>query len=366
MKRSVFIGFFVAASLAAADLQVHTWNAAAAARFLDQREVWWASWPQAARDHGTFCVSCHTAIPYALARPALRAALNEQSPSKEERELRENASKRVRLWNDVGPYYAGQDRESRGTEAVANAVVLASLDASARHLSAEGRAALDTMWALQQTSGANRGAWPWINFRNEPWEGNDSPFYGACLAAIAAGTAPGGYQAEPGVRTHIDLLRAYLAAEYPKQSLLNQAFLLWASTRLHGLTTADQQRSIVNELLNAQRDDGGWSVSAVAWSLRAAGFSALSKVWRSDASPLHTHSDGLATGVVVTALEQYGLHNGDAHLEHALAWLNQNQNAGGEWRAESLNTHRDPSPGPGLFMTDAATAFAALALANAH
>jgi squalene-hopene/tetraprenyl-beta-curcumene cyclase len=366
MKTALFIGFFVAARLAAADLHVHAWNASGAARFLDQRAAWWASWPQAARDHHTFCVSCHTTIPYALARTALRATLHEQSPSNNERELRENVGKRVRLWTDVQPYYPGQDRESRGTEAVANAVVLASLDASAGHLSTESRAALDGMWALQQTAGAGKGAWPWINFRNEPWEGNDSPFYGACLAAIAAGIAPGDYQAETGIRPHIDLLHAYLTAEYPKQSLLNQAFLLWGSARIHALLTVDQQRSIVNALLNAQRDDGGWSVSSIAWSLRAAGFSAMSKVWRSDASPLYTHSDGLATGVVVTALEQYGLRRGDAHLDRALAWLSRNQNAEGEWRAESLNKHRDPSPGPGLFMTDAATAFAALALANAR
>ena len=86
---------------------VHTWNPAAAARFLDQREGWWAAWPQAARDQRTFCVSCHITIPYALARPTLRAVLREQSPSKEERELCENVAKRVRLWNNAGPYYAG-------------------------------------------------------------------------------------------------------------------------------------------------------------------------------------------------------------------------------------------------------------------
>ena len=148
MKRSVLIGLFVAARLAAADLQVHKWNPAAASRFLDQREAWWASCPRAARDQGTFCVSCHTTIPYALARPALRAVLHEQSPSNDERELRENVAKRVRLWNEVGPYYAGQDRESRGTESVANAVVLASLDAPAKHLSAEARAALDSDVAI--------------------------------------------------------------------------------------------------------------------------------------------------------------------------------------------------------------------------
>ena len=54
------------------------WNPKAAAAYLDQRQDWWQKWPPAARDRGTFCVSCHTAATYALARPALRGALGEE------------------------------------------------------------------------------------------------------------------------------------------------------------------------------------------------------------------------------------------------------------------------------------------------
>ena len=57
------------------------WNAKAAAAYLDGRSNWWMSWPSAARNHGTFCVSCHTAVPYAISRLALRSALSEQEPS---------------------------------------------------------------------------------------------------------------------------------------------------------------------------------------------------------------------------------------------------------------------------------------------
>jgi len=365
MRFCTLIALIAGASLAGADLPPHEWNASAAARFLDQRESWWAAWPDAARDHQTFCVSCHTAIPYALARPVLRTVLGETT-APGERQLRENVAKRVGLGSEALPYYPGQDRQSRGTEAVGNAIVLAALDAAAGRLSSEGRAALDAMWTLQETSGPMKGAWPWINFYNEPWEGNDSPFYGACLAALATGLAPENYQAAIKIRGPLEILREYLTEQYPKQSLLNQAFLLLASTKLRGLLTAAQQRAIASGLLNAQRDDGGWSSSSIAWSLRAAGFSAMSKVWRSDASPLHTHSDGLATGVVVFALEQSGPPHADQQLQRGVAWLNQNQSPTGEWRAESSNKHRDPTPGPGLFMTDAATAFAALALAGAH
>ena len=49
------------------------WDKAAAAKYLDSREVWWQAWPPAQKDHETVCVSCHTNVPYALARPALRS-----------------------------------------------------------------------------------------------------------------------------------------------------------------------------------------------------------------------------------------------------------------------------------------------------
>ena len=53
----------------------------AAAAYLDARAEWWSTWSNAARDRGTFCISCHTTLPYALARPALRASLGERQPS---------------------------------------------------------------------------------------------------------------------------------------------------------------------------------------------------------------------------------------------------------------------------------------------
>jgi hypothetical protein len=261
----------------------------------------------------------------------------------------------VRLWKEVQPYFIGQDQQSRGTEAVVNALVLASLDAGQGKFSNDTRAAFNNLWALQDPS----GAWPWINFHNEPWEGADSPFYGACLAAIAVGTAPD----YGGPTPKLDLLRTYLQREYLKQPLIHQVFLLWASGKWPDLLTADQRNGIVNQLLGEQRSDGGWSLSSLAWSWRVTTTKSLYKLWmRSDESPLHAHSDGLATGLAAYALEQSGLPRNDSKLQRALDWLAHNQNADGSWRANSLNEHRDLSPGPGLFMTDAATAYAVLAL----
>src|SRR5437899_8154527 len=87
----------------------------AAAAYLDGRLTWWMGWSSAARDHETFCVSCHTVLPYAMARPALRAALAEQAPSPVERKLLDNVIKRVRMWTEVEPFYPDKKKEDPKT-----------------------------------------------------------------------------------------------------------------------------------------------------------------------------------------------------------------------------------------------------------
>src|SRR6266852_1626415 len=69
-----------------------TWVPKAAAAYLDQRAEWWMRWPGSARDHGTFCISCHTALPYALSRAALREEPADDAPSDTERRLLENVT----------------------------------------------------------------------------------------------------------------------------------------------------------------------------------------------------------------------------------------------------------------------------------
>jgi hypothetical protein len=133
-------------------------------------------WQRAARDHGTFCVSCHTCCPTA-SRAALRESLADHDTlSANERRLIDNVTRRVRLWKDVGPYYgdrADKAVESRGTEAVLNALILAAHDARSGRLSADTRTALENMWALQEPTGDRAGAWPWLQFGLSPWEDGD-------------------------------------------------------------------------------------------------------------------------------------------------------------------------------------------------
>ena len=341
-----------------------SWDPKAAAAYLDRRQTWWMEWPRAQRDHETFCVSCHTSVPYALSRSALRTALAEQAPSPNERRLLDSVTKRVRLWKDVEPFYKDADRgpyksvESRGTESVLNALILSSRDAQSGQLSNDAHTAFENMWAEQQIAGKQKGAWLWLRFNNEPWEANDSDYFGATLAAVAMGMAPENYRATPEVQTSLKLLREYLNREFAVQTTINRVLLLWAAAKLPGLLEPDRQKAIIGELLEKQQADGGWSLSS------------LSGEWkRADGTAQATTSDGYATGLITLVLQRAGIPPENAKLQRGLAWLIANQDkTEGSWAAYSLNKSKENhiSPETALFMNDAATSYAVLSLTAAN
>src|SRR5580704_14010832 len=346
-----------------------TWDPKTAAAYLDYREGWRAEWTGSARDHGTFCISCHTALPYALSRPALRVALAETGPSVNECRLIEDVTQRVRFWKDVGPNYSDQGydhktAESCGTESVLNALILASHDAQSGQLSDDTRAAFDHMWALQQTTGENRGSWLWLQFDQEPWEANDSAYYGAALAAMAVGTAPGNYASTPGIQDNLAHLREYLTRESAAQSTLNRVFLLWASTKLPGLLAPEQRDAITKEILKRQQADGGWRLASITWRWNGWTLRSFENMWlREYGTLMEGKSDGVATSLMTLALQEAGMPRDNPQLKHVLSWLMSNQNAAeGFWPSASVNKRRHKSSDTGRFMSDAATAFAVLAL----
>jgi len=353
MRTVALVIFFLCVSQAQAG-DAKSWDRKAAAAYLDGRMNWWESWPSAARDHGTFCVSCHTSLPYALARPALRSALAEQDISADERVFLDNISKRVSLWQEVDPFYsdakngAPKSAESRGTEAVLNALVLNRYGAPA------AADALRNMWALQLKAGEKRGSWIWLNFHNEPWEADDSAFWGASLAGLATGFAPEGYRKSSEIQENLAMLAEYLQREQQSQSTLNRAVALWASGKVPQLLKAEQRAAIVAEIAGKQREDGGWSEASL-----------VIKDWkRRDGTPMDAESDGYGTGLMVTALEQSGEASAKTAITKGLAWLEQHQDTSGAWLSTSMNKKRDPASDAGRFMSDAATAYSVLALTN--
>lgn len=382
MTRAKTIALAMTAAVAATELVIATgmaarvlpqpWNAKAAAVYLDQRQGWWESWPKAARDHGTACVSCHTAIPYALARPELRAILHENEVAAPEQKLVADVVTRVRAWAEVKPFYgdttpAGRTKaiQSRGTEAVLNALVLASQDQREGVISPDARQAFSNMFALQELTGDDVGAWPWLNFGLRPWESSSATYFGVAIAAIAVGMEPEGYAESASIQSNVERLRMYLRTHLDQPlwyrlrrrdnpDLFNRAMLLWASAKLPKLLSSDERRAIVAALWDAQDSDGSWKLASLGhWS-------------RADGVLPELTGDGYATGLVAYALEEAGAEPNEPHLARALLWLARRQDAiTGTWSATSLNKQRDPETNVGKFMTDAATAYAVLALARA-
>jgi squalene-hopene/tetraprenyl-beta-curcumene cyclase len=336
------------------------WNPAAAASYIDARSAWWMAWPSAARDHGTFCISCHTTEPFLLGRAALRKTLHEPTASPNEKRLLDNVVHRVRLWSEVEPFYPSQARdmsktsESRGTESILNALALVWRDKPTGHLSDDARLALKNMWALQLRAGDSAGSWAWLQFHNAPFEG-DSQYYGTALAAVAAGSAGSEYLKASEIQDGVKLLRGYLAREMDSQTALDRVVLLWASATMPGLLTEAQQNSIIAQTVAKQRQDGGFSTSS------------LVGMWkRHDNTPQDEQSDGYATGLVAFVLDQTKVPAAQDAARRSLLWLERNQQADGRWAASSLNKKRELSSDAGRFMSDAATAYAVLALENAN
>lgn len=333
------------------------WDPGKAAGYLDSRIEWWMTWKSAARDHDTFCVSCHTSAPYAIGRSALHDALGEKGVTADERKVLDNVAKRVRMWNEVAPFYPdsekspGKTAESRGTESVLNALILSWNDRPTGKLSADAKLAFDNMWSEQIKSGDAKGAFGWLQFHNAPFEG-DSQYYGAALAAVAVGYAPGGYKSSPAIQANLRTLREYLIRERDSQKLIDKLILLWASAGLPDLLTDAERKAIIAETTAKQQVDGGFSLSTFIGPWK-----------RRDNTPLEAKSDGYATAVVAFTLKQAGVKPQDPVLERSLQWLKKNQEASdGRWLAYSLNKQRDLTSDPGRFMSDAATAYAAMAL----
>jgi len=346
-----------------ADAQI-SWSPKAAAKYLDGRLESWLAWTGAARGHGTVCVSCHTTMPIALACQALGARLGETAGAIAERKLIDNVKNRVENWTRIvsdcptnmdcfDPYYMDMKAESLGTESVLNALVLVHDSPRGKDsaLNETARTALRRLWDQQQKN----GSWLWLDFGLNPWE-KEGAYYGASLAALAVGMAGKDYYEHEGLQSQITALKTYLRNRNANQPLHHRVVALWASSWLAGLLTGTDEQQIVEELLNAQESDGGWSLPKLGKKESGA------QGWTSKgANPEGSVSDGYATGLVVLALKRAGLAADNQQLQKGVAWLAANERDG-TWPVNHLNKRRDPQTNTGMFMQDAATAFAVLAL----
>ncbi len=348
MRLALLVPFALVSGFAA------DWDPQLAANYLDSRQQAWFAWPRAQKDPGGTCLSCHTGMPYLLARPALRKTLGESAPTSHEQGLLDGIRGRIAF--DSPSRFVPAIKEPSasqwlGVEAILAAFLLAAEDRRRGSLSKETEAAFERMWKLQILEGEARGAWHWNSLKLDPWEEPDSAFFGASLAALATGIAPANYQKRPDIRAGRDLLAAYLNTGQRAQPLHNRLILVWASMHLSGVLPVADRKAIIEDALRLQQQDGGWKIASLGpWP-------------EHPGAPQSPGSNAYATGLAAFLLQQGGVPRSNPALKRALAWLRARQDPeGGFWEAPSMNKQYSPGSMQLHFMRDAATAFASMAL----
>jgi squalene-hopene/tetraprenyl-beta-curcumene cyclase len=299
---------------------VKKWSAAKAAEYLDGVGVNWT------RDRN--CITCHTNMPYLMARPMLNGKPEGW------REVR------AFLETDVAKWAKGA--KPRGDAfVVATAAGLVFTDAfGSGKLSDASKQALATMWVVQKES----GEWNWIKCDWPPLEHDD--YFGAALAAVTVAMAPEQYADSDEAQAGLKKLRTYFG-KTPAPDLHHQAMLLWASTKIPNLMTEAEQKKTIEALRKLQHKDGGWSLPSLGTYARR------DKTMNDPNAP----SDGYGTGFIITIFRQAGIPATDPAIAKGITWLKANQRESGRWYTRSLNNDK------AHYITNAGTAFAVMALA---
>ena len=112
----------------------------------------------------------------------------------------------------------------------------------------------------------------------------------------------------------------------PRLSLHHKAWLLWASIPLDDLMTPAERAQTIKDLLDLQRDDGGWSLKSLGdWKRTVA-----------KANDEPTESDGYATGLILYVLRQASVLATREPMRRGVDWLKTHQRASGCWFTRSV------------------------------
>ena len=341
MSDEEFVTLLASAELgpyAREDALADTFSMERAVTFLDRVAVTWGE------KYG--CVTCHTNGLYLTAPPEIFGERRAFEITHKQ------AARFVRSWraDDVPGHdakYLQQAYSPHVVDVIGTSAFLAINEAQsgASELSDIAAEALDHAWSLQDEGGH------WADWTVSNWPPFESDFhFPVTLMAIATGMAPGDYPSTDAAVVGMRRIRAHIDANPPKTAH-NRGMLLWAGSVNEGLVgDADRQRWI-GELLDLQRDDGGWASGKLGvWRMR--------KGLESD-PPVTVESDGYGTGFVIYVLRQAGVPASHAAIQRGVGWLKTNQRAGGYWWTQSIRNSFTTSN----FLTHAGTTFAVKALA---
>lgn len=288
-----------------------------AVKYLEQGALAWSG----ARK----CVSCHTNGTYLTLMPSLTPYLGK--PNAEVREFAVTALKQL----------GGMDRtdlkkSTRPAQVIYIAAGLAEWDAHVtKTLSDETKQALALMFEIQLDTGTwgTLDCWP-------PYESD--AFHEATVAAMAVAAAPGWLDGlgDESLKTGVAKLKKYLQTETPPQDY-GRVLLLWASTRMPDLLTAEKKQELIDLLWKKQQADGGWSIRTFGQPEQWGKGNRAAKL-REEPEFASPPSDGHQTGLAIIVLREAGVPANDPRIQKGVQWLLKNQRESGRWWTRSLNT----------------------------
>jgi squalene-hopene/tetraprenyl-beta-curcumene cyclase len=335
MHTRVFLAMATALVAAITMSAASSWDPKLAAQYLDTRQKEWAAWAPAQSADGA-CVSCHTGMPYLLARPALRRLLDEHEPTLYESSLI------ARLESHAGAKPAAA-LQSVETIFAANFVAGAAQQKT-----------FEQLFALQKIDGPLKGGWQWYNANLDPWETAPAFAYGSAMAALAIGSAPADIRNTPDAKERLRALGEYLQTGYDARPLHTRLAILWAAAKTPDLVTPAMRQATIAEILEKQQPDGGWTLESLGpWAEHAAAPPSL--------APGASHA--YATAFTTFVLQRAAGASLRSRLGRATAWLRDHQDRQtGAWPAVSMNKKYPAGSMEEKFLQDAATGFAVAAL----
>lgn len=298
--------------------------------YLDNRNKEWSEKQK--------CLCCHTTLPYVMTR----AYDTQSAPIFESFKAR--AEYRVNNLNSK-PWYQEDSvgRDSRPTEAVLNAVTLVMYDqARQQGYRAVTLRSIDRIFEQIDETGRLH----WLDFELEPFESKNAELWGNTLAILAVemALANSSYRAPEAAYRN---LKQKLLRNSQNLNLNEKSMLLWANSLRRNVLSPQQVKEFANQIRTRQKNDGTWSQKTFL------GYGM-------------DQSDTYSTSMALIALVKAGVLG--APVDKAAQKLMDSQKndfifnstqAFSFWPAQSLNSDNTLNQ---LFATDAATAYAQLAL----
>ena len=311
--------------------------------YLDGRAQTWVTtpWTFVNSADRTCALSCHTTMPYVLARSVASTAGIAAFDA-----VLDRVKDRVATWSTIVPYYDWAKPSSRATEAVVSAVALAAASRNGSVTAAVVTSSRDHAWALQTSD----GDWDWLQEDLGPFEDSAARYWGAALYALSLSFAPASSTttAAPSGAA-FDRLRTHLRSAFDAQNLHAKTMAAWADLRVPGLLTADKTASVVTALRDAQHCDGGFALASLGrWSTATGVLD----------DPTSSPSDGYGTALATIVLGESGASQ--TRVAKARQWLMSHQLASGAWPMRSLN--RPGTSFNDTVISDAGAAYGAIAL----